>query len=193
MEEIREYIDWTPFFSTWMLKGKYPQIFQNVTVGSEAKNLFKEANALLDQIISNQSLQATAVIGFFEAQSVHDDLEINSEKVRSIHFLRQQGKKANNIPNICLADYIAPKSTGITDYIGGFATTAGIGIEKLIADFEADNDDYNIIMLKAIADRLAEAFAEAFAKAFQRSYKCLVSILWKPSTWSARNTFKNNQ
>ena len=170
LEEIREYIDWTPFFSTWMLKGKYPQIFQNVTVGSEAKNLFKEANALLDQIISNESLQANAVIGFFEAQSVNDDLEINSEKVRFIHFLRQQGKKGNNIPNICLADYIAPKSTGITDYIGGFATTSGIGIEKLIADFEADNDDYNIIMLKAIADRLAEAFAELMHKKVRKEY-----------------------
>ena len=170
LEEIREYIDWTPFFSTWMLKGKYPQIFQNETVGSVAKNLFREANALLDQIISNQSLQANAVIGFFEAQSVHDDIEINSDKVRFIHFLRQQGKKGNNIPNICLADYIAPKSTGITDYIGGFATTAGIGIEKLIAAFEADNDDYNVIMLKAIADRLAEAFAELMHKKVRKEY-----------------------
>ena len=170
LEEIREYIDWTPFFSTWMLKGKYPQIFENETVGSVAKNLFQEANALLDQIISNQSLQANAVIGFFEAQSVHDDIEINSDKVRFIHFLRQQGKKGNNIPNICLADYIAPKSTGITDYIGGFATTAGIGIEKLIAAFEADNDDYNVIMLKAIADRLAEAFAELMHKKVRKEY-----------------------
>ena len=170
LEEIRDYIDWTPFFSTWMLKGKYPQIFKNETVGSEAKNLFKEANALLDKIISNESLQANAVIGFFEAQSVHDDLEINSDKVRFIHFLRQQGKKGNNIPNICLADYIAPKSTGITDYIGGFATTAGIGIEKLIADFEGDNDDYSIIMLKAIADRLAEAFAELMHKKVRKEY-----------------------
>ena len=170
LEEIRDYIDWTPFFSTWMLKGKYPQIFKNETVGSEAKNLFKEANALLDKIISNKSLQANAVIGFFEAQSVHDDLEINSDKVKFIHFLRQQGKKGNNIPNICLADYIAPKSTGITDYIGGFATTAGIGIEKLIADFEGDNDDYSIIMVKAIADRLAEAFAELMHKKVRKEY-----------------------
>ena len=170
LEEIRDYIDWTPFFSTWMLKGKYPQIFKNETVGSEAKNLFKEANALLDKIISNESLQANAVIGFFEAQSLHDDLEINSDKVRFIHFLRQQGKKGNNIPNICLADYIAPKSTGITDYIGGFATTAGIGIEKLIAEFEGDNDDYSIIMLKAIADRLAEAFAELMHKKVRKEY-----------------------
>ena len=170
LEEIREYIDWTPFFSTWMLKGKYPYIFENETVGSEAKNLFKEANVMLDNIISNKSLQANAVIGFFEAQSVLDDLEINSDKVRVLHFLRQQGKKGNNIPNICLADYIAPKSTGITDYIGGFATTSGIGIEKLIADFEADNDDYNIIMLKAIADRLAEAFAELMHKKVRKEY-----------------------
>ena len=124
---------------------------------------------MLDNIISNKSLQANAVIGF-EAQSVLDDLEINSDKVRVLHFLRQQGKKGNNIPNICLADYIAPKSTGITDYIGGFATTSGIGIEKLIADFEADNDDYNVIMLKAIADRLAEAFAELMHKKVRKEY-----------------------
>jgi len=170
LEEIREYIDWTPFFSTWMLKGKYPQIFENAIVGSEAKTLFKEANALLDQIIAKGSLQANAVIGFFEAQAVQDDVEVKNNAVNRLHFLRQQGKKGSQIPNISLADYIAPKSSEKGDYIGGFATTAGIGIEKLIADFEADHDDYNVIMVKAIADRLAEAFAELMHKKVRKEY-----------------------
>ena len=170
LEEIRKYIDWTPFFSTWMLKGKYPQIFENAIVGSEAKTLFKEANALLDQIIAQGSLQANAVIGFFEAQAVQDDVEIKNNVVNRLHFLRQQGKKGSKIPNISLADYIAPKSSKKQDYIGGFATTAGIGIEKLIADFEADHDDYNVIMVKAIADRLAEAFAELMHKKVRKEY-----------------------
>ena len=170
LEEIRKYIDWTPFFSTWMLKGKYPQIFENAIVGSEAKTLFKEANALLDQIIAKGSLQANAVIGFFEAQAVQDDVEIKNNAVNRLHFLRQQGKKGSQIPNISLADYITPKSSEKGDYIGGFATTAGIGIEKLIADFEADHDDYNVIMVKAIADRLAEAFAELMHKKVRKEY-----------------------
>jgi 5-methyltetrahydrofolate--homocysteine methyltransferase len=170
LEEIRKYIDWTPFFSTWMLKGKYPQIFENAIVGSEAKTLFKEANALLDQIIAKGSLQANAVIGFFEAQAVQDDVEVKNNAVNRLHFLRQQGKKGSQIPNISLADYIAPKSSKQQDYIGGFATTAGIGIEKLIADFEADHDDYNVIMVKAIADRLAEAFAELMHKKVRKEY-----------------------
>ena len=170
LEEIRKYIDWTPFFSTWMLKGKYPQIFENAIVGSEAKTLFKEANVMLDQIIAQGSLQANAVIGFFEAQAVQDDVEIKNNVVNRLHFLRQQGKKASKIPNISLADYIAPKSSKKQDYIGGFATTVGIGIEKLIADFEADHDDYNVIMVKAIADRLAEAFAELMHKKVRKEY-----------------------
>ena len=170
LEEIRKYIDWTPFFSTWMLKGKYPQIFENVIVGSQAKILFKEANLMLDQIIAQGSLQANAVIGFFEAQAVQDDVEIKHNVIKRIHFLRQQGKKGSKIPNISLADYIAPKSSKKQDYIGGFATTAGIGIEKLIADFEADHDDYNVIMVKAIADRLAEAFAELMHKKVRKEY-----------------------
>ena len=170
LEEIRKYIDWTPFFSTWMLKGKYPQIFENAIVGSEAKTLFKEANALLDQIIAKGSLQANAVIGFFEAQAVQDDVEIKNNAINRLHFLRQQGKKGSQIPNISLADYIAPKFSEKGDYIGGFATTAGIGIEKLITDFEADHDDYNVIMVKAIADRLAEAFAELMHKKVRKEY-----------------------
>ncbi len=170
LEEIRKYIDWTPFFSTWMLKGKYPQIFENAIVGSEAKTLFKEANVMLDQIIAQGSLQANAVIGFFEAQAVQDDVEIKNNVVNRLHFLRQQGKKASKIPNISLADYIAPKSSKKQDFIGGFATTVGIGIEKLIADFEADHDDYNVIMVKAIADRLAEAFAELMHKKVRQEY-----------------------
>ncbi|MDG1105909.1 MAG: methionine synthase [Cyclobacteriaceae bacterium] len=170
LEEIRKYIDWTPFFSTWMLKGKYPQIFENAIVGSEAKTLFKEANVMLDQIIAQSSLQANAVIGFFEAQAVQDDVEIRNNVVNRLHFLRQQGKKGPKIPNISLADYIAPKSSKKQDYIGGFATTAGIGIEKLVADFEVDHNDYNVIMVKAIADRLAEAFAELMHEKVRKEY-----------------------
>jgi 5-methyltetrahydrofolate--homocysteine methyltransferase len=170
LEEIRKYIDWTPFFSTWMLKGKYPQIFENAIVGSEAKTLFKEANVMLDQIIAQSSLQANAVIGFFEAQTVQDDVEIRNNVVNRLYFLRQQGKKGPKIPNISLADYIAPKSSKKQDYIGGFATTAGIGIEKLVADFEVDHNDYNVIMVKAIADRLAEAFAELMHEKVRKEY-----------------------
>lgn len=156
LAEIRKYIDWTPFFSTWMLKGKYPQIFENQTVGSEARKLFDDAQNMLDRIISNGSLKARGVVGIFEAKRKGEDVTVlhNSEEV-TFHFLRQQGKKASGIPNLSLADFVQE-----TDYLGGFAVTAGIGIEKLIEEFKADHDDYNEIMVKALADRLAEAFAE---------------------------------
>ncbi len=170
LAEIREYIDWTPFFSTWMLKGKYPQIFDNHIIGKEAKSLFNDANELLDQIIADNSLQANAVIGFYKANAVLDDIEIDHEEIKRIHFLRQQGKKGSGIPNISLADFIAPKSTGLSDYIGGFATTAGVGIKTLLAGFEADHDDYNCIMIKSIADRLAEAFAELMHLKVRKEY-----------------------
>lgn len=159
LQEIRQYIDWTPFFSTWMLKGKYPNIFENPTVGEEAKKLYDDANKMLDEVIENQSLQANAVIGFFEAGAEEDDVVLHGENSK-LHFLRQQGKKGKDIPNISLADFIAPIESGKKDHIGGFAVTAGIGIEKLIKAYEDDHDDYNSIMIKSVADRLAEAFAE---------------------------------
>lgn len=156
LSEIRKYIDWTPFFSTWMLKGKYPAILENPTVGEEAKKLFDDAQKMLDKIISDKLLQANAVVGLFEVSREGDDVKIVSND-QMFHFLRQQGKKAPNIPNLSLADFLHPSEN---DFIGGFAVTAGIGLEKLTEKYKAEHDDYKEIMTKALADRLAEAFAE---------------------------------
>ncbi len=159
--QIRKYIDWTPFFQTWMLKGKYPKIFENPSVGDEAKKLFRDANELLDEIIQNESLKARGVAALFSANSNGDDVNITWEgKEESIHFLRQQGKKGKGIPNICLSDFIAPKNTGKKDFMGAFSVTVGEGLDLLVKKFEEENDDYNLIMVKALADRLAEAYAE---------------------------------
>jgi len=158
LNEIRGFIDWTPFFSTWELRGKYPNIFEDEYVGEEAKKLFADAKAMLEDIITHKKLQAKAVLGVFEANEENGDVHLaNGTK---FNFLRQQRKMGNDIPNLSLADYIAPKTSGKKDYLGAFAVTAGIGIESLIDAFEADHDDYNSIMVKAIADRLAEAMAE---------------------------------
>jgi 5-methyltetrahydrofolate--homocysteine methyltransferase len=158
LNEISTFIDWTPFFSTWELRGKYPNIFEDKYVGEEAKKLFADAKAMLENIITHKKLAAKAVLGVFEANEENGDVHLaNGSK---FNFLRQQRKMGNNIPNLSLADYIAPKTSGKKDYLGAFAVTAGIGIESLIDAFEADHDDYNSIMVKAIADRLAEAMAE---------------------------------
>jgi 5-methyltetrahydrofolate--homocysteine methyltransferase len=158
LNEIRGFIDWTPFFSTWELRGKYPNIFEDEYVGEEAKKLFADATVMLEDIITYKKLQAKAVLGVFEANEENGDVLLaNGTK---FNFLRQQRKMGNEIPNLSLADYIAPKTSGKKDYLGAFAVTAGIGIESLINAFEADHDDYNSIMVKAIADRLAEAMAE---------------------------------
>jgi 5-methyltetrahydrofolate--homocysteine methyltransferase len=158
LNEIRGFIDWTPFFSTWELRGKYPNIFEDEYVGEEAKKLFADAKAMLEDIITHKKLQAKAVLGVFEANEENGDVHLaNGTK---FNFLRQQRKMGNDIPNLSLADYIAPKTSCKKDYLGAFAVTAGIGIESLIDAFEADHDDYNSIMVKAIADRLAEAMAE---------------------------------
>lgn len=156
LSQIRDYIDWTPFFSTWMLKGKYPAIFDNPTVGEEAKKLFNDAQLMLDEIISNRLLKANAVVGLFEVQREGEDVQIKSSET-TFHFLRQQGKKADGIPNLSLVDFLSKDKT---DYMGAFAVTSGIGIEALIEQYKADHDDYKEIMVKALADRLAEAFAE---------------------------------
>ncbi|MGK0500929.1 MAG: 5-methyltetrahydrofolate--homocysteine methyltransferase, partial [Oceanicoccus sp.] len=159
-------IDWTPFFITWDLAGKYPRILDDEKVGEAARSLFADAKVMLRNLTDNKLIQAKAVIGFWPASQVRDDdIEIYTDETRSetlatLHHIRQQTAKPNKKPNLSLADYIAPKTSDCKDYIGGFVVTAGIGIEQLAKDFEANGDDYNSIMVKALADRLAESFAE---------------------------------
>lgn len=171
--DLIDYIDWTPFFHAWEMKGRYPSIFENNTYGKEAKQLFEDANNLLESIIKNNLLEARAVMGLFPANSIGDDIEIyafeNSKGgykqdrdhiLHVLHHLRQQTKKADGLPNYSLADFIAPKDSGVEDYIGAFVVSTGFGADKLSEQFEKDHDDYRSILTKAIADRLAEAFAE---------------------------------
>lgn len=163
IKTLVDYIDWSPFFRTWELAGRYPNILSDDVVGEAAKKLFADAQQMLNNIVDEKWLTANAVIGIWEANTVNDDtIEVykDNKTISTLHQLRQQGKKAKGVPNISLADFIAPKESGIKDYIGGFAVTTGIGIEEHIKRFEADHDDYNSIMVKALADRLAEAFAE---------------------------------
>jgi 5-methyltetrahydrofolate--homocysteine methyltransferase len=165
LTDLVDYIDWTPFFQTWELHGRFPAILDDELVGAEASNLFADAQAMLQTIISENWLVAKGAVGLFPANSVGDDIEIYSDESRTnvLHTqrtLRQQTKKTVGQPNISLSDYIAPKDTGIEDYIGAFVVTTGIGMDEHIERFEKDQDDYNAILLKALADRLAEAFAE---------------------------------
>ncbi len=165
LSDLVPVIDWTPFFHTWELKGRYPKIFEDATVGSKAKELYDDAQKLLREIIEKKLLTAKGIYGFYPANSLEDDIQVYADESRTkvvttFHTLRQQMEKPKGDPNLALADFIAPKSTGLADYIGGFAVTAGIGIEALCERFEKDHDDYNSIMAKALADRLAEAFAE---------------------------------
>jgi len=165
LAEIRPYIDWSPFFMTWELKGKYPRIFDDKVVGGQAKELFRDANELLDQIIDDRSLQANAAYGFWPAASDDDDIILfqdesrNEEWVR-LHTLRQQWQRRGQKNYRSLADYVAPSDSGRKDYIGGFVVTTGLGADLLANKFKADLDDYKAIMVQAVADRLAEAFAE---------------------------------
>jgi 5-methyltetrahydrofolate--homocysteine methyltransferase len=165
IDEIAKYIDWTPFFQTWMLYGRYPEIFKDEKVGVEAQKLYADAQTMLARIIAGRKLSANGVLAFYPAQSTDtDDVLLykkdSDEVLTKLHFLRQQNKKAKDLPNFCLSDFIAPQSSGKKDYIGMFAVTAGIGLEKLVAEYKAKQDDYSEIMAKALADRLAEAFAE---------------------------------
>ncbi|MDX5483210.1 MAG: methionine synthase, partial [Hymenobacteraceae bacterium] len=166
LEEIVPYIDWTPFFHTWELKRQYPKILNDPELGTEARKLFNDAQAMLQEIIENQLLEARAVVGFYPANVQSDDtIEVYADDSRGnllteFHTLRQQGKKGANVPNLAFSDFVAPKETGVPDYIGGFVVSAGFGIEKLLEKYEAEHDDYRSIMVKALADRLAEAFAE---------------------------------
>ncbi|NBQ47818.1 MAG: methionine synthase, partial [Sphingobacteriia bacterium] len=176
MEEIKAYIDWTPFFHSWELKGAYPKILNDPERGTEAQKLFKDAQEMLKKIITEKWLQANAVVGIFPAASVGaDDIELDwkDEKDQNylFHTLRQQTKKPAGQANIALADFVRPKENGRgNDFIGAFALTTGIGIDERVAAFEKDHDDYSAILLKALADRLAEAFAELLHKKVRTDY-----------------------
>ncbi len=165
LAELIQYIDWTPFFHAWELKGRYPAILEHEKYGEAARSVYADAQTMLLKLIDEKVLKATAVVGLFPANSVGDDIEVYTDESRSevqavFHTLRQQMAKSNTKPNYALSDFIAPKESGVTDYIGAFAVCAGGGIDELVARYEAENDDYSSIMVKALADRLAEAFAE---------------------------------
>ncbi len=165
LSELVPFIDWSPFFRAWELHGRYPEIFDDAVVGESACKLYEEAQALLSQLVTDKSIRASGVYGFFPANSIGDDIELYTDDTRTevlsvIHTLRQQGEKSGDHANKALSDYIAPKETGLADYLGGFAVTAGLGVEELSLKFKEDLDDYNAIMVSALADRLAEAFAE---------------------------------
>ena len=166
---LRDYIDWSPFFHTWGLKGIYPRILENETHGSHARQIFADGNVLLDQIVEKKMLTARGVYGLFPASAVGDDIELYTEDTRDhllerFHFLRQQAGREGSEPCRSLADFIAPRETGLPDHLGAFAVTTGIGLKALTDTFRADHDDYNAIMAEALADRLAEAFAEYLHK-----------------------------
>jgi 5-methyltetrahydrofolate--homocysteine methyltransferase len=172
---IASHIDWSPFFQTWELSGPYPKILQDPLVGEAARNVFAEGQAMLAKIIAEKWLVANAVIGLFPANSVGDDIEIYTDESRSrvamrFHNLRQQAQRPAGKPNYCLADFVAPKSSGVKDYLGAFAATSGIGIESRVKEFEARHDDYSAIMLKSLADRLAEAFTEHLHQRVRREF-----------------------
>jgi 5-methyltetrahydrofolate--homocysteine methyltransferase len=165
---LRQYIDWTPFFMTWSLMGKYPAILDHEEVGEEAKRLYKDASDLLDRVEKEGLLKARGMCALFPANSVDDDIEVYTDEsctevLKVLHNLRQQTEKPKGF-NYCLSDYIAPKKSGKADWIGGFAVTGGIGERELADDYKAKGDDYNAIMIQAVADRLAEAFAEYLHK-----------------------------
>ena len=165
LQEIRDYIDWTPFFQTWDLHGRYPNILEDKIVGKEAKKLLSDALKMLDTLIAEKWLDNKAVVGIWPANAVGEDIEVYTDESRNevadkFYTIRQQQKKKEGLPNHSLVDFVAPKESGVKDYVGGFVVTAGIGIEKHVERFEADHDDYNSIMLKALADRFAEAFTE---------------------------------
>ncbi len=199
LKDLVPYIDWTPFFSTWQLSGKYPKIFDNQIVGQEARKLFNDAQTMLQKIVSEKWISANASVGFFPANSWGDDIILHdfiakeiktdcdkhgehvhvdyqiipkdhtSDSTKWLHHLRQQGLKASNLPNYCLSDFVAPLGSEI-DYIGAFAVTTGLGIESKLDEFEKQHDDYSSIMLKALADRLAEAFAEYLHQKVRKEY-----------------------
>ncbi|MEJ2059730.1 MAG: methionine synthase [Gammaproteobacteria bacterium] len=176
LEEITRYIDWTPFFHAWELHASYPRILEDEVVGAEARKLFDDAQAVLKRMVEEKWVHARAVIGFFPANQVgDDDIEVYTDETRSevrmtLHHLRQQNEKPAKRPNQCLADFVAPKDTGLADYIGAFAVQAGEGADEHVKRFEAEHDDYHAIMVKALADRLAEAFAELMHERVRKEF-----------------------
>jgi 5-methyltetrahydrofolate--homocysteine methyltransferase len=175
LEDLVRFVDWTPFFATWELAGKFPRILEDEVVGDSAKSLYADAQAMLKKMIAEKWLSASAVIGFYPANSVGDDIEVYADETRRkviarFCMLRQQTKKQAGKANMCLADFIAPKSSGKADYIGGFAVTSGLNMEAKLKEFEASADDYSAIMFKALADRLAEGFAECMHERVRKEY-----------------------
>ena len=175
LAELVERIDWTPFFQTWELAGHYPAILDDPRVGPAARSLFDDAGALLDRIVRERLLTARGVFGLFPAAAVGDDIEVyrdagRREPIATIHTLRQQMAKPPGRPNLALADYVAPRESSVPDHVGAFAVTTGHGLDALVADFEARHDDYNAILAKALADRLAEAFAERLHERVRREF-----------------------
>ncbi len=171
--ELRRYIDWTPFFLAWEIKGRYPDVLNNAATSEEARKLLADANAMLDRIEREHWLSARGVVGIFPANGVGDDIEVYADEARStvlttLHGLRQQGQHRDGVSNKCLSDFIAPKETGIADHVGAFSVTAGLGLEEHLKAFKDDLDDYSAIMLEALADRLAEAFAERLHEKVRR-------------------------
>jgi 5-methyltetrahydrofolate--homocysteine methyltransferase len=165
LDDLVPYIDWSPFFHTWELRGRYPKILDDPVVGARARELFDDAQQLLERILAERLLLPRGVFGLFPANAVGDDIELYTDESRTevlarFHTLRQQVERTDGKPQLALADFVAPKITGYPDYIGGFVVTAGLGLDELCARFDADHDDYYLIMAKALADRLAEAFAE---------------------------------
>ncbi len=172
LAELAACIDWSPFFNTWELAGKYPAILDDAIVGTQARELFRDAKAMLKRIVSERWLTAKGVFGLWPANSVGDDVVVDpgDGSTQTLHFLRQQVDKPVDRPDFCLADFITPQGSGKQDWIGGFAVTAGIGIDAHVARFEADHDDYNAILLKSLADRLAEAFAERLHQRVRKEF-----------------------
>ena len=174
--ELLERIDWSPFFSAWELKGKFPRIFEDPTVGEHARQLFEDAQRMLERIVAEGWLTARAVVGFFPANTVgDDDIALYRDEQRdsvlvTLHHLRQQMERRGNAPNLCLADFVAPADSGRPDWLGAFAVTAGLGVEERARAFESAHDDYNAILLKALADRLAEAFAERMHERVRKEF-----------------------
>ncbi|AKU18991.1 methionine synthase [Luteipulveratus mongoliensis] len=175
LEELREYIDWQPFFNAWEMKGRFPDILNNPATGDTARKLYDDAQVMLDRLIEEKWLTANGIIGLFPANGVGDDTEVYTDESRTqvrmtLHHLRQQGQHREGIPNRALGDFVAPKETGLRDYIGGFAVTAGLGSQEQIAKFKADLDDYSAILLESLADRLAEAFAERMHQRVRKEF-----------------------